>query len=108
MSAETHRRFFTNFVKRAAALVRENCKLYEHGDAETLRRVERLYAVNGMPGCVGSTDCVRECVCTIMTNQIYIYIYMYMYRYLFVIYFKFVNTTVLGTPSVGPRSVCRR
>jgi len=74
VSAETHRRFFTNFVKRAAALFRENCKLYEHGDAETLRRVERLYAVNGMPGCVGSTDCVRECVCTIMTNQIYIYI----------------------------------
>ena len=59
MSAEVHQRFFTTFVKNAAELFRGSCKAYERGDIEALKRVERLYSINGMPGCVGSTDCVR-------------------------------------------------
>ena len=59
VSAEVHRLFFRIFCQHAAEKFVESCKAYERGDPTTLERIERLYAVNGLPGCVGSTDCVR-------------------------------------------------
>ena len=70
VSAEVHRRFFANFVKCAAQCFRDDCKGYENGNLEILSRVERLYAANGMPGCVGSTDCVGILVFLLCVMQL--------------------------------------
>ena len=58
ISAETHRRFFHVFVRRGAEQLEKENAAYERGDKDVLDQVERLYAANGFPGCIGSTDCV--------------------------------------------------
>ena len=62
IGAETHRRFFHVFVRRGAEQLKLETAPYECGDKDVLDQVERLYAANGFPGCVGSTDCVSSCL----------------------------------------------
>ena len=78
IGAETHRRFFHVFVQHGAKQLKLETAAYERGDKDVLDKVEMLYAANGFPGCVVSTDCVRvvfilmkqnkNCVCALGFN----------------------------------------
>ena len=59
ISPETHRRFFHAFTAGCAAKFHRETEPFLRGDEDVLNRIERLYASNGFPGCVGATDCVH-------------------------------------------------